>query len=232
MAEFRSIAKRTLLALYLTVIHLALISLLLDKYVIQKNLVTGWNPVQVEGSPVKTDVTAVPLPSQNASPVASQSPASDIPPVHSPALRVIIPVEGVSAEQLIDTFSESRSEGARNHDAIDIPAPLGTPVLAAVDGEIVKFHDGEQGGITIYQISSNKKYFFYYAHLQRRADGIAERQFVKKGTTIGYVGDSGNAGTGNYHLHFSISAVIEPKRYWEGISVNPYKVLKGEAELQ
>jgi murein DD-endopeptidase MepM/ murein hydrolase activator NlpD len=132
---------------------------------------------------------------------------------------------------LFDTFSQARSEG-RTHDAIDIPAAVGTPVLAASDGEIVKFYDSDKGGITIYQLSADRKYFFYYAHLLRRAEGLAEKQFVPRGTTIGYVGDTGNAGSGNYHLHFAITAAVDEKRFWEGISINPYEILTGRAELQ
>ena len=142
----------------------------------------------------------------------------------------MIPVHGVSADQLIDTYTQSRSE-SRMHEAIDIPAAVMTPVLAADDGEIVKFHDSELGGITIYQISADKRYFYYYAHLHSRAPGLAEKQFVTRGTTIGYVGDTGNAGAGNYHLHFSISQVVDPKRFWDGISINPYPILRGETEL-
>jgi murein DD-endopeptidase MepM/ murein hydrolase activator NlpD len=145
--------------------------------------------------------------------------------------KVIVPVAGVKPEQLTDTFNESRSEG-RMHDAIDIPAPAGTPVLAAIDGEIVKFFDSEKGGITIYQISADRKYFFYYAHLQRRAEDVSENQLVRMGKVIGYVGDTGNAGPGNYHLHFAITSATDPKRFWDGISVNPYEVLTGKAELR
>lgn len=138
---------------------------------------------------------------------------------------LMIPVVGVKPEQLIDTFSESRSEG-RFHDAIDIAAPAGTPVIAAADGEIVKFFDSQRGGITIYQLTDDKKFLLYYAHLQRRADEISVGMRVRKGTTIGYVGDTGNAGPGNYHLHFAISIVTDPKRFSGGPHVNVYPLLK------
>jgi len=141
----------------------------------------------------------------------------------SPGL--IIPVSGVRPDQLIDTFSASRSEG-RWHDAIDIPAAPGTPVVAATDGEIVKFFDSERGGITIYQLTTDRRFVLYYAHLQRRADKITIGTRVRKGTTIGFVGDTGNAGTGNFHLHFSIAVVTDPKRFWSGTYLNPYPILK------
>ena len=139
-------------------------------------------------------------------------------------LNLIVPVAGVRPDQLIDTFTDARSEG-RVHDAIDIPAPAGTSVLAAADGEIIKLFPSERGGTTIYQLSTDKKLVFYYAHLQRYAEGIALGNHVHQGDVIAYVGDTGNAGAGNYHLHFSISIVADPKRYWEGTNINPYPLL-------
>jgi peptidoglycan LD-endopeptidase LytH len=140
-------------------------------------------------------------------------------------LKLIIPVIGVRPDQLLDTFADARSEG-RVHDAIDIPAPAGTPVVAAADGEIIKLFQSERGGTTIYQLSVDRKLIFYYAHLQRYAEGIAPGKFVKQGEVIAYVGDTGNAGAGNFHLHFSISVVADPKRYWEGTNINPYPLLR------
>jgi murein DD-endopeptidase MepM/ murein hydrolase activator NlpD len=140
-------------------------------------------------------------------------------------LKLIIPVVGVRPDQLLDTFTAARSEG-RTHDAIDIPAPAGTPVVAASDGEIIKLFQSERGGTTIYQLSPDKKLVFYYAHLQGYAEGLVAGKFVKQGEVIGYVGDTGNAGAGNFHLHFSISVVADPKRYWEGTNINPYPLLR------
>ncbi len=167
------------------------------------------------------------------SPGASTSPS---PPETSPSptpqsgfvgtLHLIIPVAGVTKDQLIDTFTDARSEG-RVHDAIDIPAPQGTPVLAVADGEIVKLFQSDKGGTTIYQLSSDRQLIYYYAHLQGYRDGLTEGQFVRQGEVIGFVGDTGNAGPGNYHLHFSIAIVSDPKRYWEGTNVNPYPLLGG-----
>jgi murein DD-endopeptidase MepM/ murein hydrolase activator NlpD len=131
----------------------------------------------------------------------------------------------VRPDQLRDTFTESRSEG-RVHDAIDIPAPLGTPVIAAADGKILKFFYSERGGTTIYQLSTDSKFIYYYAHLDRYAEGLTEGHFAKQGETIAYVGNSGNAGPANYHLHFSIALTSDPKRYWEGVNINPYPLLK------
>jgi len=137
---------------------------------------------------------------------------------------LIIPVAGVRSDQLVDTFTASRAEG-RTHDAIDIIAPADTPVLAAADGTITKLWQSERGGTTIYQLSADQKMIFYYAHLARYADGLTEGKQVRQGEVIAYVGDTGNAGPGNYHLHFSIAIVSDPKRYWEGTNINPYPLL-------
>lgn len=145
-------------------------------------------------------------------------------PALTPAGKLLIPVAGIKPEQLRDTFTETRSEG-RVHDAIDIPAPKGTPVIAAADGTIVKLYLSELGGSTIYQVSADGKFVYYYAHLDRYADGLAEGQFAKQGETIAHVGDTGNAGAGNYHLHFSVAQISSPKDFWHGVNINPYPLL-------
>jgi peptidoglycan LD-endopeptidase LytH len=138
---------------------------------------------------------------------------------------LIIPVAGVRSDQLRDTFSEARGEG-RVHDAIDIPAPRGTPVLAVAAGKILKLFQSKPGGTTIYQLSNDQKFIYYYAHLDSYAAGLTEGRIVKQGETIAYVGDTGNAGPGNYHLHFSIAITSDPKRWWEGTNINPFPLLR------
>jgi peptidoglycan LD-endopeptidase LytH len=185
-------------------------------------VVTVWLGTGRVSSPAV--VEPIPVPVQPA-PAAVQSPPplSETPPItHIEGL--IIPVAGVRADQLVDTFTASRSEG-RTHDAIDIMAPADTPVLAAADGQITKLWQSERGGTTIYQLTADQKMIFYYAHLARYADGLTEGKKVRQGEVIAYVGDTGNAGPGNYHLHFSIALVSDPKRYWEGTNINPYPLL-------
>lgn len=169
-------------------------------------------------SEVASNASPLPTPSQTTVSVT-------LDPSYVGKLNLIIPVAGVKPEQLQDTFKDSRSEG-RVHDAIDIPAPAGTPVIATAEGEILKLFESELGGTTIYQASKDKKLVFYYAHLQRYAEGLVVGKTVWQGKTIGYVGDTGNAGAGNYHLHFSIMVVKDPKRYWEGTNINPYPLLR------
>ena len=163
-------------------------------------------------------------PSEEASPLP-QTPVLTLDPSYAARLNLVIPVKGVKRDQLQDTFKDARSEG-RVHDAIDILAPAGAPVIAAAEGEIIKLWESDRGGTTIYQVSKDKKLIFYYAHLQRYAEGLTVGKTVWQGETIGYVGDTGNAGTGNYHLHFSIMLTNNPKRYWEGTNINPYPLLR------
>jgi murein DD-endopeptidase MepM/ murein hydrolase activator NlpD len=142
------------------------------------------------------------------------------------SMRLLIPVQGVGSGQLQDTFSDARSEG-RVHDAIDIMAPRGAPVLAAADGRIVKLFQSVKGGTTIYQLASaDERLVFYYAHLERYADGLTEGHVARRGEIIGYVGDTGNAGPGNTHLHFQIYRVADPKHFWTGENINPYPLLR------
>jgi murein DD-endopeptidase MepM/ murein hydrolase activator NlpD len=182
-------------------------------------------------SPTATPTLTIPSPTPTTQPIIEPTPQptatiqpSPIAPTTSSSL--LIPVAGVRPEQLRDTFQEARSEG-RVHDAIDIPAPLGTPVLAAADGRIVKLFQSERGGTTIYQLDPDNKTIYYYAHLERYADGLMEDHLARRGEIIAYVGDTGNAGAGNYHLHFSILIVSDPKRYWDGTNINPYPLLRG-----
>jgi peptidoglycan LD-endopeptidase LytH len=131
-----------------------------------------------------------------------------------------IPVEGVDAEKLRDSFLDRRGR-YRKHLAIDIGAPRGTPIIATADGEIVRLHRERQGGITIYQKDVSGKYLFFYCHLQRYAKGLAVGQQVSAGDVIGYVGATGHV-IGGPHLHFSITRVPEDDDFREGLAVNPY----------
>jgi murein DD-endopeptidase MepM/ murein hydrolase activator NlpD len=172
-------------------------------------------------------MTPLSMPTPNAPPAASpqaQNPAND--PSASPAsAHLLIPVEGVKPEQLRDTFSDARSEG-RVHDAIDIMAPRGAHVLAAADGRVLKLFQSAKGGITIYQLGADEHTVFYYAHLAGYADGLVEGHVARRGETIGYVGDTGNAAPGNTHLHFQIYRVADPKHFWNGDNLNPYPLLR------
>jgi peptidoglycan LD-endopeptidase LytH len=175
----------------------------------------------IEPTPAQSPIMESTPPPPQSTPTPQTS--STVPPNSA---SLLIPVEGVRPEQLRDTFQASRSEG-RVHDAIDIPAARGTPVLAAADGRIVKLFESVPGGITLYQLGTDNKTIYYYAHLDRYSDGLKEGHFARRGEVIAYVGDTGNAGAGNYHLHFSVLLVSDPKRYWDGTNINPYPLLRG-----
>ena len=139
-----------------------------------------------------------------------------------------IPVVGVKPDQLTDTFDDARAAG-RRHDAIDIMAAEGTPVIAAADGTIEKlFFSNGGGGITVYERGSDPKWQFYYAHLQRYAPGLAEGQQVKRGQVIAFVDHTGDASPSGPHLHFAINQMAPGQRWWQGTPINPYPLLAGK----
>jgi peptidoglycan LD-endopeptidase LytH len=138
---------------------------------------------------------------------------------------LIIPVAGVKPDELQDTYTDARSQG-RTHNAIDIMAPRGTPVIAATAGILKRKFTSEKGGLTIYQFSADSSTVYYYAHLDRYADGVEEGMMLKQGDVIGYVGDTGNATPGNYHLHFAVWRIKDSKNFWTGEDLNPYILLR------
>ncbi|RYE37960.1 MAG: M23 family metallopeptidase [Hyphomicrobiales bacterium] len=142
--------------------------------------------------------------------------------------ELIIPVAGVKPAELVDTFTQAREGGVRIHDAIDILAPLGTPVLAASAGWVEKLFLSEAGGKTIYIRSPDRKRIYYYAHLNEYAPGVAEGMMVRRGQTIGTVGYSGNASPEAPHLHFAIMTSTPHMKWSEKlVTLNPYSILMG-----
>ncbi len=135
-------------------------------------------------------------------------------------MRLVIPVEGVRPDQLVDSWHDPRGDGTRAHEALDIPAPGGTPVLAAFSGTVVKLFTSKAGGLTVYVRSGDIQ--AYYAHLAGYADGLREGQRVVAGETIAFVGDTGNAGAGNTHLHFAAHRMLPGDGWWQGTPVNPF----------
>ena len=136
-----------------------------------------------------------------------------------------LPVQGIKKDELRDTFNEMRA-GSRRHEAIDILAPRNTPVFAVEDGEIARLFLSEAGGLTIYQFDPSGAYVYYYAHLEKYAAGLKERDAVKRGQIIGYVGTTGNAPRDTPHLHFAIFRMTDEKKWWQGSAIDPYSVLR------
>jgi len=173
---------------------------------------------------VQTDLTEADLPLRPAArefpPVAPLAAGSE--PVAAP--KLLVPVEGIQASALTDTFDQPRGK-ERHHEALDIMAPKGSKVLAVADGKLVKLFNSKPGGLTIYQFDPSEKFAYYYAHLDRYADGIKEGMPLKRGDLIGYVGSTGNADPAAPHLHFAVVELTAEKQWWKGIALNPYPLL-------
>ena len=161
-----------------------------------------------------------PSPNPSAAPMLMANPTSDL---HERELEM--PVQGATKDALRSSFDEARG-GTRRHEAIDILAPLNTPVLAVEDGTIAKLFRSDAGGITVYQFDPSSTYVYYYAHLDHYAAGLAEKQRVRRGQIIGYVGVTGNAPKNTPHLHFAIFKLTAEKKWWQGTPIDPYHVLK------
>jgi len=145
--------------------------------------------------------------------------------------HLVMPVRGASISNMRDTFDETRGTN-RKHEATDILAPRGTPVVAADDGVIKKLFLSKPGGLTIYQFDPTEQYAYYYAHLDRYAEGIHEGTKVHRGDVIAYVGSTGNASPNEPHLHFGIFVLGPEKRWWEGTPINPYPILMSSENVK
>ena len=140
-----------------------------------------------------------------------------------------IPVAGVRPRELVDTFSQARAGGTRVHDAIDIMAPVGRPVISAAPGRVEKIYFSQSGGgNSVYVRSDDGLYSFYYAHLSTYAPGLHEGQRLLRGAPVGFVGFSGNANPAGPHLHFAINRMSPSEKWYQGAAINPYPLLAGQ----
>ena len=141
------------------------------------------------------------------------------------ASRLIIPVRGVAVRDLRDSYAEPRGGGTRSHQALDIPAPRNTPVLAATDGRILRKFSSKDGGNMIYSTDASEKFILMYAHLDHYADNLVDGMPVKQGDVIGYVGTTGNAPPDLPHLHFALARASDIRDWWKGTPINPFPLL-------
>ncbi|HLK67073.1 MAG TPA: M23 family metallopeptidase [Bryobacteraceae bacterium] len=141
----------------------------------------------------------------------------------SSMLEMTSPVRGLTLANLRDTFDEVHN--GRPHEAIDIPAPRGTPVRAVVSGTVRKLFLSKPGGNTIYEFDEMEMYCYYYAHLDSYVEGLHENMRVARGDVIGFVGSTGNADPLTPHLHFAIFELGPGKLWWKGQAINPYPAL-------
>lgn len=182
---------------------------------------------QLPGPPnIQPDLSEFDLPLRPSSPALPASGAQA--PADAAAVAVhgklLVPVQGIKLANLSDTYDQPRGT-QRHHEALDIMAPTGTPVLAATDGKVAKLFTSKPGGTTLYQFDPNEKYAYYYAHLDRYADGIKEGMDIKRGDVIGYVGVTGNSDPNAPHLHFAVFELTPEKQWWKGTPLNPFPLM-------
>jgi murein DD-endopeptidase MepM/ murein hydrolase activator NlpD len=135
------------------------------------------------------------------------------------------PVPSVDAATLKDNYDQRRGDAA--HEALDIMAPRGTPVVAVADGRVAKLFTSRPGGLTVYQFDTSHRFAYYYAHLDRYANGLKEGMLLRRGDPVGTVGSSGNAVPDAPHLHFAVFVLGPERAWWKGKPVNPYPLIAG-----
>jgi len=140
------------------------------------------------------------------------------------APHLAMPISRMDPNSLADTFNQDRN--GHKHEALDIPAPRGTPVIAVDEGNVVKLFTSKQGGLTVYQFNDSGTYCYYYAHLDRYAPGLKEGVLLRKGDVLGYVGSTGNASEAVPHLHFAVFKLGPEKKWWEGTAIDPLPLLR------
>jgi peptide-methionine (S)-S-oxide reductase len=138
--------------------------------------------------------------------------------------ELIVPVSGVQPAALHDTYNELR-DGTRPHEALDILAPRGTPVLSATNGRVLKLFNSKPGGLMVYAADSTGRFILMYGHLDAYAPGLADGQPLVRGQKLGIVGTTGNAPANTPHLHFAIARSANINEWWKGTPVNPYPLL-------
>jgi murein DD-endopeptidase MepM/ murein hydrolase activator NlpD len=174
------------------------------------------------------DTSIVRMPALPAPAMGTPSPAGATPSgaAASAIGTLSVPVRGVEPSQLRDTYDELRGGDTRTHEALDIPAPRGTPVLSATGGRVLKLFDSKAGGKMVYAADSSERFILMYAHLDSYANGLAEGQPLTRGQVLGAVGTTGNAPPNLPHLHFAIARSNDVKVWWKGMPVNPYPLLR------
>jgi murein DD-endopeptidase MepM/ murein hydrolase activator NlpD len=173
-------------------------------------------------APLPVPVPPVTAPPDNTPPAVTTRPAvEENPPLW---LHLAMPIAGIDPEALEDTFNEVHD--GHKHEALDIPAPRGTPVMAVAEGNVVKLFTSKPGGLTVYQFDNTQTYCYYYAHLDGYATGLKENTLLRKGDVLGYVGSTGNASPTAPHLHFAVTKLGPDKKWWEGTAIDPLPLLK------
>src|SRR6185369_9905525 len=142
----------------------------------------------------------------------------------SPLPHLALPLPRIDPKTLADTFRDKRD--GRTHEALDIMAPKGTPVMAVAQGNVAKLFTSKDGGLTVYQFDDTRTYCYYYAHLDRYAPGLQDGTLLRKGQVLGYVGSTGNASPSTPHLHFAVFKLGPEKKWWEGTPIDPLPMFR------
>ena len=177
-------------------------------------------PAAIDRAPSTTPALADTGTPQVIAPRVTREDADDVAALA--ARHLSIPVRGMRADQLMPSFKQVR--GTRPHEAIDILAARGTPIVAVEDGKVAKLFTSKAGGLTVYQFDPVSRYAYYYAHLDRYEEGLSDGQSLRRGQVIGYVGSTGNADPKAPHLHFAIFRLGPERRWWQGTAIDPYPV--------
>jgi len=191
-------------------------------------------PPAVAAVPItETGPTPLPPPLPVPTPL-TVPPVVSAPPVRGDADRkmpestgtphLAMPLAGINPSSLTESFYDTRD--GRTHEALDLPAARGTPVLAVAEGNVAKLFTSKQGGLTVYQFDNSQKYCFYYAHLDRYQPGLKEGTLLRKGEVLGYVGSTGNANANSPHLHLAVFELGPEKKWWQGKAIDPLPLLK------
>jgi murein DD-endopeptidase MepM/ murein hydrolase activator NlpD len=189
-------------------------------------------PVLYYPTPVASAAPAprpVAAPAPSAPVVATEAPTADA--EYLAYRHLLMPVAGVDAGKLEDTFYEGR-DGDRVHRAIDILAPRGTPILAADDGKILRMSTNNLGGISMYTVDTQNRLVYYYAHMDHYNDAMSPGRGIAKGDTLGFVGTTGNAPKDTPHLHFQVMRWPVDGKYWNGEPIDPFLALGGMPRVE
>jgi len=191
-------------------------------------------PTVVEAIPDKTpsiranaSLPPEPEPSPTPAPAAPEvlpQPEVVVPVAPGAQPSLAMPIAGVDIHKLRSNFSEAR--GGHSHEALDIMASRGTPVMAVAEGNVVKLFTSKWGGLTVYQFDDSRTWCYYYAHLDRYAAELKEGTLLRKGDVLGYVGSTGDASPNAPHLHFAVFQLGPEKKWWKGTAVDPLTMLK------
>ncbi len=106
--------------------------------------------------------------------------------------------------KLISSDFGRRSSG--NHYGIDIPGPIGTPIIAVASGRVVYTGNEYSGFGNLTVIEHDDGFFTLYAHSYKNL--TSHGQLISKGQTIALLGNSGRSS--GPHLHFEIRRDGEP----------------------